>query len=133
MGKRKMDTTTELSGPVLWSPHPNLGGMVNRRIIQSEVEGGVHLKEVAPRTVLFIRTQNRVYKMVVLDDRHTLLSGHPEYCAEPTPVSIGGSTWGGSMIWNGFIGRGMFLEFHHPEFGLIRTTRIEDVYTGPKA
>src|SRR5277367_1694278 len=122
-----MDSTTEISGPALWTVHPTFSGAVNRNNIQSEIEGGVHLKEVAPRTVLFVQTQNRVYTMVVLDDRHALLSGHPEFCEEPTEVRINGSTWGGSMIWMGFIGRGMFLEFHHPVHRNIRTTRILDV------
>jgi hypothetical protein len=125
-----MDTGIELSRPAPWTAHPNFSGVVNRNIIQSEIEGGVHLREVAPQTVLFIQTRNRVYTMVVLDDRHALLSGHPEYCGEPTEVRINGSTWGGSMIWTGFIGRSMFLEFHHPVHLNVRTTRILEIRCG---
>ncbi len=125
-----MDTAIELSGPALWKAHPNFSSIVNRNIIRSEIEGGVHLREVASRTLLFIQTRNRTYTMMVLDGRHALLSGHPEYCVEPTAVRINGCTWGGSMIWSGFIGRGMFLEFHHPVHGDVRTTRILDIRLG---
>jgi len=34
---------------------------VNHNIVQSEIEGGVHLRDVRPGTVLEIRTQNRAY------------------------------------------------------------------------
>jgi hypothetical protein len=123
----QMDTASERSGPILWPPHPNFSDRVNSNIIQSEIEGGVHLKEVAPRTSLIIQTQNRAYTMVVLDERRVLISGHPEFCDQPTEVHVLGSTWGGSMIWQGFIGRGMFLEFHHPVYEIIRTSRILDI------
>ena len=125
-----MDTAIELSGPALWKVHPNFAGIVNRNIIQSEIEGGVHLREVASRTLLFIQTRNRTYTMVALGGSRALLSGHPEYCGEPTEVHINGSTWGASMIRSGFIGRGMFLEFHHPVHGIVRTTRILDIRSG---
>jgi len=42
-------------------------------------------------------------------------------------VDIHGSTWGGSMIRERFIGRGMHLEFGHPDFWRITTSRILDV------
>ena len=122
-----MDTAIERSGPILWPAHPNFSDTVNSNIIQSEIEGGVHLREVPPRTSLIIQTQNRAYTMVVLDERRALISGHPDFCEHPTEVHVHGSTWGGSMIWQGFIGRGMFLEFHHPIYETIRTSRILDV------
>ncbi len=126
----QVDTAIERSAAALWTVHPNFSSTVNRNIIPSEIEGGVHLKEVAPHTLLFIQTQNRVYTMVVLDERRALLSGHPQYCVEPTEVCIHGSTWGGSMIWSGFVGRDMFLEFHHPVHRTVRTTRILDIRSG---
>ena len=117
-------------GGTSFSPHRNLSDHVNSNIVQSEIEGGVRLREVAPHTVLSIQTRNRIYTMVVLDECHALISGHPEYCEKPTRVRVNGSTWGGSMIWAGFIGRGMFLEFHHPVHRNICTTRIVDIRSG---
>jgi hypothetical protein len=47
-----------------------------------------------------------------------LISGHPEYCPEPVLVAIAGSTWEGSMLKRGFVGRGMHLGFlSRPNFG----------------
>ena len=96
--------------------HPNLRDEVNRNIVQSEIEGGVFLNNLPPATVLEIQTQHHCYQVVLLDDNHALISGHPQYCPEPIRVAIAGSTWGGSMLKHRFVGRGMHLEFCHPEY-----------------
>jgi hypothetical protein len=62
-----------------------------------------------------------------------LISGHPEYCPEPTLVAIAGSTWGGSMLKQRFVGRGMRLEFCHPKYSTpIVTSCVEDIQECPK-
>lgn len=43
------------------------------------------------------------------------------------PVRIAGSIWGGSMLKLRFIGRGMRLEFCHPTYHTITTSRIVDI------
>lgn len=116
----------------MFAPHPNLSDRVNRRIVESEIEGGVFLQDLAPATVLEIRTQNHCYTAVMLAENSVLLSGHPEYCPEPTPVIVTGSTWGGSMLKCGFVGRGMHLEFSHPEYRTITTSRIQDIREWPR-
>ena len=113
--------------PELHPPSPHLSDSVNRRILQSEIEGGVHLRNVAPGTVLEVRTQNRAYTIRYQGDNQALISGHPVFCPEPVLVSIHGSTWGGSMLKEHFIGRGMHLEFQHPTCEPITTSRIEEV------
>jgi hypothetical protein len=122
-----MDAQTFISNPVLGATSPHLSDLVNRNIVQSEVEGGVHLRDLPPGSVLCIRTRNRVYQMVVLEDGAALLSGHPEFCPEPTEVQIHGSTWGGSMIMSRYLGRGMHLEFEHPLHQVVVTSRIVDI------
>lgn len=117
------------TGPVCGA-HPNLSDSVNHNIVQSEVEGGVHLPDVRPGSVLAIQTANRMYRMVVLGDRTALLSGHPTFCPDPAEVRINGSTWGGSMLKMKFVGRGMHLEFEHPIYRTILTSRIIDVREG---
>ena len=107
--------------------HPNLADSVNHNILQSEIEGGVHLSDVRPGSVFAIQTTNRIYRMVVLGDRNALLSGHPQFCPDPAEVRINGSTWGGSMLKMMFVGRGMHLEFEHPVHRTILTSRIIDV------
>jgi hypothetical protein len=112
----------------MFTAHPNLGDEVNGHIIQSEVEGGVALGDLPPSTVLEIQTQNHRYTAVFLGESQVLISGHPEFCPEPVLVAIAGSTWGGSMLKLRYIGRGMHLEFCHPEYRTpIVTSRIQDV------
>lgn len=112
----------------MFIPHPNLSDEVNGNIIRSEIEGGVSLGDLPPSTVLEIQTQHHRYTAVFLGESQALLSGHPEYCPEPVLVAIAGSTWGGSMLKLRYIGRGMHLEFCHPEYRTpIVTSRIQEV------
>ena len=60
-------------------------------------------------------------------DGKALISGHPEFCPDPVLVTVDGSNWGGSMLKMSFIGRGMHLEFRHPAFQTIVTSRIVDI------
>jgi len=112
----------------MFTPHPNLSDEVNANIVQSEIEGGVSLGDLPPSTVLEIQTQHHRYTAVFLGESQALISGHPEYCPEPVLVAIAGSTWGGSMLKLRYIGRGMHLEFCHPEYRTpIVTSRIQEV------
>jgi hypothetical protein len=112
----------------MFMAHPNLSDDVNRNIIQSEVEGGVLLNSLPPSTVLQIETQNHRYTAVLLGGSEALISGHPEFCPEPVLVAISGSTWGGTMLKQCYIGRGMHLEFCHPAYRTpIVTSCIQDI------
>ena len=124
-----MDTATGIgiAEPVLFAAHPNLADPVNGNIIQSEIEGGVYLRDLPPGAVLDIQTQNRYYKLVNLGDASALLSGHPELCPDPVQVRIQGSTWGGSMLKEKFVGRGMHLEFVHPVHRTVTTSRVLEI------
>jgi hypothetical protein len=113
----------------LFTPHVNLSDEVNGNIIGSEIEGGVFLDRLRPHSVLQIQTQHRCYTAVMMGGGQALISGHPEYCPEPTLVAIAGSTWGGSMLKRCFVGRGMHLEFCHPEYSTpIVTSRVREVW-----
>jgi hypothetical protein len=112
----------------MFQPHPNLSNEINGNIVQSEIEGGVLLSALPPSTVLQIDTQHHRYTAVLLGGSEALISGHPEYCPEPVQVAISGSTWGGSMLKQRFIGRGMHLEFCHPQYRTpIITSRIQEI------
>jgi hypothetical protein len=117
----------------MFTPHPNLSDEVNKNIVESEIEGGVLLGALAPSTVLEIQTQNHSYRAVILGGSEALISGHPKYCPEPVQVAISGSTWGGSMLKVRYIGRGMHLEFCHPEYNTpIITSRIQEIRECPQ-
>lgn len=114
--------------PHLFTPNPNLSDEVNHSIAQSEIEGGVHLEDLAQGTSLEIQTLHRWYTVVTCGDGRALISGHPKYCPRPLLVTIMGSTWGGSMLKMRFIGRSMHLEFKHPEYRTaIITSRIVEI------
>jgi hypothetical protein len=112
----------------MFSPHPNLADEVNRGIVQSEIEGGVFLSDLPPSTVLEIQTMHHRYTAVLLGGSEALISGHPEFCPEPVQVAIAGSTWGGSMLKLQYVGRGMHLEFRHPQYPTpIVTSPIQEI------
>jgi hypothetical protein len=112
----------------VFATHPNLGEEVNHNIVQSEIEGGVFLQDLPSATVLQIQTQNHCYTAVLVDEGSVLISGHPEYCPQPVRVAIAGSTWGGSMLKRRYVGRGMHLEFRHPQYRTpIVTSRIKEI------
>jgi hypothetical protein len=122
-----MDTRAADRVPKLFMPHPNFSDEVNRNIVQSEIEGGVHLDKLSEGAVLEVETQHHWYTIVIRGRCPDLISGHPKYCPDPVPVKIEGSTWGGSMLQVRFIGRGMHLEFRHPTYRQIVTSRIVDI------
>jgi len=124
-----MDTATGIGfvEPALFAPHPNLADPVNGNIIRSEIEGGVYLRDLPPGAVLDIQTENRYYTLVRLGGESVLLSGHPELCPDPIEVRIQGSTWGGSMLKEKYVGRGMHLEFVHTVHRTIVTSRVLEI------
>ena len=125
-----MDTRTEvIPQPSLFVPHPNLSDEINRNIVQSEIEGGVYLDHLPHGAMLEIETQNRFYTMVNRGQGQALIWGHPKFCPSPVLVKIHGSNWGGSMLKVRFIGRGMHMEFRHPEYRTIITSRVVDIRT----
>jgi hypothetical protein len=111
----------------LFMPHPNFDSAINRAIIQSEVEGGVAMRDLALHAVVEVETKHNTYRIENLGDGTVMISGHPDICPEPVLVNLHGSTWGTPMIKTGFIGRGMGLEFQHPTRGIVRTSRIREV------
>jgi hypothetical protein len=129
-----MRDRTSAFNTAVFIPSPHLSDAVNARIVQSEIEGGVHLRDLAPGTVLEVRTRNRAYTIQYRGSGQALISGHPVFCPEPVLVNIHGSTWGGSMLKERYIGRGMCLEFGHPAHRPITTSVIVDVRESrPKA
>ena len=124
-----MDTST--TNPDLFHPLPVFSDEINSNIVQSEVEGGVYLNDLPEGYELEIETENHAYRVVKQSKGKALISGHPKFCPTPVLVSIHGSSWGGSMLKIAYIGRGMHLEFRHPEYRIITTSRIRDIRPAP--
>jgi hypothetical protein len=120
-------TDTDILLPDLFTPSPYLSDEINRNIIQSEIEGGVYLRDLPCGAVLRIETHDWTCTMIYCDDGDALISGHPVFCPALVKVHVSGSTWGGSMLKQSFIGRGMHLEMLHPRHGVIITSPIIDI------
>ena len=117
-----------MSAPRLFRPHPNLADEINHNIVQSELEGGVRVEDLQPGSRLQVTTHNTSYHLLVLFGGLAIISGHPRYCPRPVLVTLYGSTWGGSMLKRRYIGRGMCLEFRHPEYDTpIVTSPIQEI------
>jgi hypothetical protein len=112
----------------MFRPHQNLSDEINRNIIRSEIEGGVYLRDLPESSKLEVQTRNRHYIVVLRRDGSAWICGHPEFCPEPVLVQISGSNWGGSMLKTAYLGRGMHMEFRHPDYeGPIITSAIVDI------
>jgi hypothetical protein len=112
----------------MFAPNPHLSDAINCNIVRSEIEGGVFLEDLPPWTILEIHTQHHCYTAVLVGNGEAFLSGHPHFCPEPVLVAIAGSTWGGSMLKLRFVGRGMHLEFYHPNYRTpIITSPIQEI------
>jgi hypothetical protein len=71
---------------------------------------------LAARSRFQVSTRNTRYQLLALFGSMALITGHPLYCPHPILVGIHGSTWGVSMLKVRFIGRGMCMEFAHPQY-----------------
>jgi len=110
-----------------FNSYPYWSDRVNHNFAQSQVEGGVDLRQLPPDTVLKVRTLNRQYTIVNKGSGQALISGHPDFCPEPVLVRIKGSTWGGAMLKESFIGRGMRLEFQRDADNPVTTSPILEI------
>jgi hypothetical protein len=93
----------------------------------SGIEMGVHMGDLPPGAQLQVSTRHHTYSIEKLTGLNARISGHPEYCAEPVEVLIGGGSCGGSMLRPGYIGRGLRLEFWHPAHKLVATSKVVDI------
>src|SRR5262245_52434699 len=100
---------------------------VNQSVCRRKQEEGVRLDALNVGDKLELATKNRTYVVENRGNGDILISGHPQYCPQPTLVKLYGSTEGWTTLRPGFIGQGMYLEFRHPELGPIRTSRIEEI------
>lgn len=87
----------------------------------------MHLQDLAPGTVLEVETMDWTCRLEYVGEYEGRVSGHPEFCPEPVRVYVSGSTWGGSMLKQHFIGRGMHLEFLHPVHQRILTSPVIEI------
>ena len=123
----KLSVEVSDHGKDLFTPLPGLNEGINQNACQSEREGGLCLDNLKVGDFLELETKTRTYFIENRGNGQILISGHPKYCPQPTPVELYGSTWGGIILKPGFIGQHMSLVFRHPQHGVIRTSRIQEI------
>jgi hypothetical protein len=109
------------------TPHPHLSDEINANLAASEIAGGAKIVDLPIGRTLLVKTKNTTYRIRRESQEVYTIHGHAKYCPTPTPCSIHGSTWGGSMLKMGYVGRGMHLEFGIRGHGTITTTEIEEI------
>lgn len=110
--------------------HSNLHPDVVRNIQNSEIMGGAKIADLKIGKTLCVQTQNTLYR-IKREEGGLTIQGHFRFCPVPTECFLSGSTWGGSMIKVGYIGRGMYMEFRTPDLPPgyhITTSMIKDVW-----
>lgn len=114
-----------------FEPSPHLSDEINRNIEASEHVGGCDLRKLEVGNAITVVTMNTEYlvKRVAPGPGGFEISGHPKFCPTPTPCSINGSTWGGSMLKMEFVGLGMHMEFVTDPTGreVITTSMVQKV------
>lgn len=95
----------------MWQKHDGLSDQINNNIAESELQGGVWLKDLPTGTSLRVTTRKNTRYLLEHREDGWWISGNKHYCPKPTKCYLRGSTWGGGMLKMGFIGRGMFMEF----------------------
>ncbi len=106
----------------------NLGPEINNNIAQSVKDGGIFLDTLKSGDIVTVETYNSTYIIEVVDGTKVKITGG-SYFLEPTEAIINGSTWGGSMIKIGFIGKGMYMEIYSELLSKrITASEIENIH-----
>jgi hypothetical protein len=85
-------------------------------------------KSLAPGSVIDVETKSRHYMIECLGGNAIRISGHPDYCPEPTPAHLQGSVDREGTLEFGFIGRGMRMMFLLNECRPVTTSRVLSVH-----
>jgi hypothetical protein len=117
-----MNMMSESQNNIDSSPNPAVNNM--RR---AEVDGGIALDELPVGAVLEADTQHRTYRLENRGDGKVLISGHPEYCPEPVLVEYYGATDGTQLLKFWLVEPGLRMEFRHPAFGLLKTSKVRAI------
>ncbi|MBZ5611167.1 MAG: hypothetical protein LAP38_23135 [Acidobacteriia bacterium] len=85
------------------------------------------MDELPVGTMVEVKTGHSTYLVENRGEGKALISGHPTYCPTPVLVDLHGSVGGANMLKIWAIEPGLKMEFNHPKFGVIRTSRVHSV------
>ena len=89
---------------------------------------GLDIRDLEPRVALVVGTSHSRYNVtpVRTGDSRVIISGGRLF-PEPTEARLAGSTFGGSLLKQGWIGIGMCLEIHSAATGAVVTSRVRSI------
>lgn len=88
---------------------------------------GLDLMDLPIGAVVEIETGHTTYLLENKGEGSAILSGHPKYCPQPTPVQVQGSIGPeGTLKWH-YLGKGLHMVFLPPDHGVVRTSAIKAV------
>ena len=92
---------------------------------------GIDIRDLEPRVTLVVGTSHSRYNVtpVQAGDSRVIISGGRLF-PEPTEARLAGSTFGGSLLKQGWIGIGMCLEIHRAS-GAVVTSRVRSIARVP--
>ncbi len=82
------------------------------------------MEELPVGAVVQVETGHSTYFVENRGEGQALISGHPTYCPSPVLVDFHGSVGSPNILKIWAIEPGLKMEFHHPQFGVIRTSRV---------
>ena len=89
--------------------------------------GGLSIAELDPITPLVVRTENSLYRITVLEPRgRRIMVQGGAYFPHSTPAELEGSSLGGSLLKQGWIGPGLRMEISS-EGKRIVTSRVRSM------
>jgi hypothetical protein len=92
---------------------------------------GFDIRDLGPRVTLVVGTSHSRYDVTPVqsgDSRVVICGGR--FFPQPTEARLAGSTFGGSLLRQGWIGIGMCLEIHSAT-GPFVTSRVRSITTVP--
>ena len=91
----------------------------------------INFQSLTPGSRVDVQTRNRRYQIECLGGNAMRISGHPEYCPDPVPGLLEGSSNRIGIVEPGLIERGMHLRFLIGDHLPVTTSRIVSLHVEP--
>ena len=88
----------------------------------------VDCKSLERGSLIDVETKSRHYQIECLGGNAIRISGHPEYCPQPTRAHLQGSVDKEGVLESGRIGRGKRLVFFLDDSHPVTTSRVVSVH-----
>ncbi len=98
------------------------------QIEQSERDGGIFMKDIPEDTLTYVHTRNTLYTLAIIDGEigKIAMEGGKHFPL-PEICYLRGSTFGGSMLKIGWVGKEMCLEVIRAKGGILTTSFIRAI------